>query len=237
MIRDDIKKFKNVLKHLNILYIEDEKNIRDNVTKALELMTNKVYPLESCITANEILENNRIDLIVSDINLPNKNGIDFIKEIRRNGYKTPVILLSAHTDKNFLLEATKLKLVDYLVKPIDLTMLNDALLRTCQEILNEGRYIVNFEENITYNIMHKKLYYNTNNSEIDLTAKEIELLDYFIENSSRVISHEEIKDEIWKDSFEVTDSALKNVLNKLRKKIGKDTIKNISGIGFRIHLN
>lgn len=237
MISYDEKKLKNMLKHLNILYIEDENSIRENVTKALQLLVNKVFPLENNDTAGLILEENRIDLIISDINLPKKNGIDFIKEIRNKNYNIPVILLSAHTDKDYLLEATKLKLIDYLVKPIDFTILNEALLKTCQDILKEGKYIVNFQDNITYNVMHKKLYYNMNNSEIDLTAKEIELLDYFVENSTRVISHEEIKDEIWKGSFEVTDSALKNVLNKLRKKIGKDTIKNISGIGFRIHLN
>ena len=84
--------------------------------------------------------------------------------------------------------------------------------------------------------MQKRLYCNKTNEDIDLTAKEIELLEYFIENNIRVLSHDEIKDKIWEDSFDVSDSALKNVLNKLRKKVGKDTIKNISGVGFRLHI-
>ena len=240
MIRFDINNknnFKVILKHLNILYIEDEKAIRENLTKALKLLVNNVFSLENNSMALTILNENRIDLIITDINLPNKNGIDFIKEIKKMGYDIPVILLSAYTDKDYLLEATKLKLVDYLVKPIDFTILTEALVRSCEDIVNNGKYIVNFEDNITYNIMHKKLYCNSSSLEIDLTAKEIELLEYFVENSNRIISHEEIKHEIWADNSEVSDSALKNVLNKLRKKIGKETIKNISGVGFRIQLN
>ena len=235
--KNNKKIFKIMLKHLNIIYIEDEKSIRENVTKGLELVVNKVFPLENSEKASIIMSENRIDLIISDINIPGKNGIEFIKELRNKNCYIPVILLSAYTDRDYLLEATKLKLVDYLVKPIDFSMLHNALLKTCEEIVDSGNYTVNFEDNITYNIMHKKLFCHSNEKEIDLTAKEIDLLEFFIQNSSRVISHEEIKDKIWSDSFDATDSALKNVLNKLRKKIGKDTIKNISGVGFRIHLN
>jgi len=226
--------FKIMLKHLNILYIEDEDNIRENITKTLELFVNKVFSLGSTEKSIEILENNRIDIIISDINLPKVNGINFVKNVRKIDYHIPIILLTAYTEKNYLLEATKLKLVDYLIKPIDFNMLNDALLKAAQEIINNAKYIIDFEENISYNVMHKKLYTKNDHEEIDLTAKEIDLLEYFIQNNHRVISHEEIKTEVWQDNFEVTDSALKNVLNKLRKKVGKNTINNISGVGFRI---
>jgi len=226
--------FKIMLKHLNILYIEDEKNIRDNISKTLDLLVNRVFSVESIKEAITILKDNRIDIIISDINLPKISGIDFVKKVREKDCYIPIILLSAYTEKEYLLEATKLKLVDYLVKPIDFNMLNEALLKASQEIINNAKYIVDFEEDISYNVMHKKLYTNNDNQEIDLTAKEIDLLDYFIQNNQRVISHEEIKTEVWHDNFEVTDSALKNVLNKLRKKVGKNTINNISGVGFRI---
>lgn len=228
--------FKIMLNHLNIIYIEDEENIRQNITNTLKMVVNKIFPLDEAEKAEDILNNFRIDLIISDITLPGISGIDFIKKLRKNGSNIPVILLSAYTDKNYLIEATKLKLVDYLVKPIDFNTLNDALLNACQELVDTGKYVVDLEKNISYNVMHKKLYSKKTNKEIDLTAKEIELLEYFINNNMRVISHEEIKTKIWEDSFNVSDSALKNILTKLRKKIGKDCIKNISGVGFRIHI-
>lgn len=230
------KNFKVILKNLSILYIEDEKNIQENMCKALEILIKKVYTTNNCMEAKQLLDTHNIDIIISDINLPKKSGIDFIKELREQSCYIPVILLTAYTDKEYLLQATKLKLVDYLIKPIDFNLLHNALQKAVMEIIESGKYSVNFEEHISYNIMHKKLFCSVTQEEIDLTAKEIHLLEYLIEHSNKVVSHEEIKAHIWEDSFEATDSALKNLLNKLRKKIGKNSIKNISGVGFRLHI-
>ncbi|WP_417334282.1 response regulator transcription factor [Halarcobacter sp.] len=228
------KSFKIIKEHLNILYIEDEKNIRIKLKEALELLVSNVYDCENISQAKDILNNYRIDIIISDINLKDENALEFIKNIRKNYATIPIILLSAYTEKNYLLEATKLKLVDYLVKPIDFKILNNAIEDAVQELIDYGNYIVDFENNTSYNILHKKLLSKDTNKELTLTAKEIELLEYLISNSNRVLSHDEIKNKLWIDAYEITDSALKNLINKLRKKIGKESIKNISGVGFKI---
>jgi two-component system, OmpR family, response regulator VanR len=72
--------------------------------------------------------------------------------------------------------------------------------------------------------------------ELLLTSKELDLLSFLIKNSNRIVSTDELKANIWEDCFEATDSALKNLLNKLRKKIGKESIINISGVGYRLDL-
>ncbi|WP_368029362.1 response regulator transcription factor [Arcobacter sp. s6] len=225
--------FNKILKNLNILYIEDEKNIRLNIKKTLELFCENVFDAESVLNAKEILTNQRIDIIISDINLPDKSGIDFVKEIRISDKTIPIILLSAYTDKEFLLEATKLKLVDYLTKPINFKDLNDALQKCVEEILYNSRYIITFKNNIQYNVSHHCLI-DDNKDEIHLTSKEIDLLNFLIKNNNRVCSSDELKLAIWDDYLEATDSALKNLLNKLRKKIGKESIINISGVGYKL---
>jgi len=224
----------NILKNLNILYIEDEENIRKNISKTLKLLSKEVYDVETIENAKKIIENKRIDIIISDINLGNDNGLDFIKELRSYNKTIPVILLSAYTDTECLLKATKLKLVDYLTKPIDFNMLKDALINSVQDIIDNSKYIISFSNNINYNVLYKKLYNTLEDQEITLTSKELLLLDYLIKFNNRVVSHDELKLNIWDDSFDATDSALKNLLNKLRKKIGKECISNISGVGFRI---
>ena len=70
-----------------------------------------------------------------------------------------------------------------------------------------------------------------------LTSKELILLEYLVKNSNRVISIEELKNCIWEDELDATESAFKNLLTKLRAKIGKDTILNISGVGYRLNSN
>ena len=225
--------FSKILKNLNILYIEDEKNIRLNIKKTLELFCENVFDTENISNAKKILTTQRIDIIISDINLPDMSGIDFVKEIRISDKTIPIILLSAYTDKEFLLEATKLKLVDYLTKPINFKDLNDALQKCVEEILYNSRYIITFKNNIQYNVSHHCLI-DDNKDEIHLTSKEIDLLNFLIKNNNRVCSSDELKLAIWDDYLEATDSALKNLLNKLRKKIGKESIINISGVGYKL---
>jgi two-component system, OmpR family, response regulator VanR len=232
-----INTLNKILKNLNILYIEDEENIRINIKKTLNLFCENVFDVENIENAKSVLNKYRIDIIISDINLPDTSGIQFIKELRLIDKTLPIILLSAYTDKEYLLEATKLKLVDYLTKPIDFKSLNDALQKAVEEILDNSRYIISFQNNIEYNVLHRKLIETTNNLEISLTLKELDLLDYLIKNSNRVSSSEELKFSIWEDEQEATDSALKNLLNKLRKKIGKESISNISGVGYRLCIN
>lgn len=227
-------KLNNILKNLSILYIEDEENIRVNVKKVLELFCNVIYDVDNAEKAKQILEKKQIDIIISDINLPELNGIDFIKELREIDKTIPIILLSAYTDKKYLLEATKLKLVDYLTKPIDFNTLKNSLLKCVQDIIDNSRYIIDFNNGIEYNVTKKILSTKKTKEIITLTSKELMLLDFLIKNSNRVVSHEELKLNLWDDEFEATDSALKNLMNKLRKKIGKETIINISGVGFRL---
>ena len=228
--------FNRILKNLNILYIEDEYNIRQNITKTLKLICKEVFDVEEIDNANKILNTSRIDIIISDINLGKDNGLSFIEELRKKDKTIPIILLSAYTDKEYLLKATKLKLIDYLTKPIDFKMLNNALHNCVNDIIDNSKYIIRFPNNINYNVLQKKLFNANGNNEITLTSKELLLLDYLVKYNNRVVSHEELKINIWEDIFEATDSALKNLLNKLRKKIGKEVIINISGVGFRIQI-
>lgn len=226
--------YNKILKNLNILYVEDEETIKENVKKTLQLFCENVLDAQNIKEAKELLQNSRIDIIISDINLPDISGIDFIKELRKIDKTIPIIILSAYTDKKYLLEATKLKLIDYLTKPVDFKSLHIALYSCVEEILDNSRYVISFKNNIAYNVLHKKLINSTNNEEISLTSKELNLLDLLIQNSNRVISAEELKTYIWEDEYEATDSALKNLLNKLRKKIGKESIINISSVGYRL---
>jgi DNA-binding response OmpR family regulator len=235
-IEYSIKELNNILKQLTILYIEDEDNIRDNVTTTLKIISKHVFDVNSVETAESILTNNKIDIIISDINLPEKNGLDFIDELRKEDKTIPIIILSAYTDLDYLLKATKLKLINYLTKPINFKILHDSLLKAVEDIIENSKYIVSFENHINYNVLHKKLYNDISNKEITLTSKELLMLDYLIEHNNRVIAHNELKINIWEDSLDASDSALKNLLNKLRKKVGKSSISNISSVGYRIHI-
>lgn len=218
------------LKNLSILYIEDEKQIRDRLADTLRLFFKTVYPFSNAEDALEFYNQNKVDIILSDISLEQLNGIELAKLIRKENKKIPIILLSAHTNTEYLLEASKLKLVEYLTKPITFTQLENALINGAFEILENGNYMLSFGNNIIYDVQHNTLY--ENDIEKKLTVSEIKLLNFLIKNKHKTVSMEEIKNNIWEDPYYATETAFKSLLHKLRTKIGKNSIKNVSGVGY-----
>ena len=229
-----MKNFKldNVLKNSTILYIEDDANIRTHLSNTLQLLFKSVHAFETAEDGLHFIHNNHIDIILSDINLTDMNGVDFIKKVRETYKDIPVILLTAYTDESILLEAARLKLINYLIKPVVFEELYNSLLEAANDILRFGNYQVEFENNIIFDIQSGTLLENGENR--SLTNSEYKLINLFIHNQNRTLSVSEIKKEIWDDEYYATDTALKSLLNKLRSKIGKNSIKNISGIGYKI---
>ncbi|XPV68942.1 MAG: response regulator transcription factor [Halarcobacter sp.] len=222
----------NSLKQLNILYLEDENQIRENITKILGYIFKNVYSVSCVDDALKVFSSNCVHVILSDISMPGKTGLDFVEYLRKEKITIPVILLTAHTDTKFLLKAARLKLVDYLTKPIDFNKLKKALLNAGNEYFENNDFIIKFNNKIEYNFNKKILSIDT--KIIDITAKEILLLEYLYENKNRVVSKEEIQCHVWEDSYSSTESAFKSLMNKLRNKIGKDSIKNISSVGYQL---
>lgn len=117
-----------ILKEFNILYIEDDKNLLKNSSDILEDFVKKIYPATNTKDALDILKTNKVDVIVSDILLENDNGIDFIKKLRDEyDINTPVILTTAYTDTNYLLESIKLKVENYIIKPVNIKELLNTI--------------------------------------------------------------------------------------------------------------
>ena len=121
----------NILHNFNVLYLEDDENLLKHTTDVLEDFVNNIYAVKTSNEALDILLNKKVDVIISDILLKDENGIDFLKHIKNKNINIPTILTTAHTDTNYLLEAIKLKVENYIVKPINLK----ELLNTLHEVL------------------------------------------------------------------------------------------------------
>jgi DNA-binding response OmpR family regulator len=225
---------KDILQDLRILYIEDEADTRKFVSEILTMLCRRVIAVE---TANEGLvqyKQEMPDIILSDVDLPGMNGIELVKEIRKENKTIPIILLTAHTKKEYLMDAVKLHLVDYITKPLDIKKLTLALYDSAQEILNSGEFMVKFITGSMYNISKNIVIFQ--NQEYILTYQEELLLQILLKNRHRSVNTDEILEYVW-EYGEGTSSALRSLLNKLRKKIGKESIVNISAIGYRIILD
>ncbi|APW65353.1 response regulator [Poseidonibacter parvus] len=127
----------NILQDFNILYLEDDENLLKHTKDLLEDFVNNIYAVKTSKEAMNILLNKKVDVIISDILLENENGIDFLKHIKEKEIFIPTILTTAHTDTKYLLDAIKLKVENYIVKPINikelLNSLHDILLPIVQK--------------------------------------------------------------------------------------------------------
>ena len=102
-----------------ILFVEDEDNIRENYSKYLRIYFKDVLEAANAEDAFILYKEKKPDIMIVDIHLPKENGIELIKKIRKNDLDVKVIILTAHADSSFLLEAIPLKLIKYLIKPIN----------------------------------------------------------------------------------------------------------------------
>lgn len=222
------------LKSLSVLYIEDEDAIRKEMVQTLSLLCKEVFDYPNAADAYKAYLEKKPNIILSDISLGGESGIDLTKRIRKIDKKTPIILLSAHTDTSYLLEATKLKLVAYLTKPINFEELKETFLEAAKEQENTEQELENnlfcLNEAIFFDIEHKTLQVEGNYKK--LSSYESRLIEYFIKNKTRTISPNEIKNHVWDDPYDATDTALKSLIYKVRSKIGKQTIQNLSGVGY-----
>lgn len=219
------------LKSLTILYAEDEEGIRRNIADSLKYYAKDVYEACNGQEAYEIYSEKNPDIILSDIHMPILDGISFVKRIRSENRDIPVVMITAHTDKKYLLEAVELHMEKYIVKPVDLDELFEVL-EKCVDVLEvNNKVTLKVDKDYIYDYDRKELLYK--DEVIVLNKKEMSFLELLISNQNRVVTYEELQEYVWGDDV-MTDSALRSLVRNLRKKLPTDMIFNLSGVGYRL---
>lgn len=219
------------LQNLTVLYAEDEVGIRENIADSLGYYVKEVFQAENGKEAFEIFEEKNPDIILSDIHMPVLNGIDFVKKVRVTNRDIPIVMITAHTDKKYLLEAVELHMEKYIVKPIELEALLDVLEKCVQLLDLNKEVILQVDKNYKYDYDKKELKYKEDS--ILLNKKEMLFFEVLISNQNRVVSYDELQDKVWGDDV-MTDSALRSLVRNLRKKLPSDIVFNLSGVGYRL---
>lgn len=218
------------LEDLNVLYAEDEKGIQSVVTEILELYVNSVITANDGEEALYLYETHKPSILLMDINMPHIDGLSALEKIRQNDIHTPAIIMTAHTEQNYLMQAVELHITKYLVKPFDKNALLDAL-NACVELLSQkqGEKIA-LCEGILFD--YEKQCIQKDNEEISLNKKERLLLNLFLNNKNKTLRYDEIEYHVWED--EATPEAMKSLIKDLRKKTSKELIKNEPKIGYKM---
>ncbi len=120
----------------SILFVDDEEEIRKNYVNYLARYYENVYEAKDGVEAYEVYLAKKPKILILDINMPKMNGLELLQKIREKDHTVKCLMLTAHTDEEYLLKATQLKLTDYLQKPIKRATLKDALSKVLYEIEN-----------------------------------------------------------------------------------------------------
>lgn len=220
------------LKNSTILYIEDDEITRENISAFLKRKCKELFVACDGKEGLELFEKHNPNIVITDIEMPNLDGLSMAKKIRKQSASTQIIITTAYTSQEYLMEAVNLHLIKYIVKPISLPKLNEAL-SDCEEFLEDNvitkKY---FNENIFYDTYTKELV--KEKDIISLSKTERALLDLLIKNHPAPTSYEAIDSNIYE--FASSKNAIKLLVKSLRTKIEKEAISNVSGFGYNVEL-
>jgi len=217
------------LKNVSILCVEDEDGIRDIIVKTLKYYFNEVYEASNGEDAYNIYEEYRPKIILSDIQMSKMNGIDFVKKVREVDLNVMVIMLTAHSDSEYLMELINLNINHFILKPLNLEKLDEGLKKYVQRNLFES---LKLSDDLVLDVLKRELIYK-NNERIALRKKEKDFLEMLYKNRNSVTKYEQIEFELWLDK-DMTTYALRSFIKELRMKIPINIIKNIPQEGYSL---
>lgn len=205
-----------------ILIVEDEEDILDLLEYTLSSDGHECICCLDTLHVKKILDEESVDLIIMDRNLPSTEGSVFISQIRKQGYNTPVIYLSAKDSQENILEGFDRGADDYITKPFD-TLELKARVKALLKRLKKDDEVIKYKD-ITYHSLNKKLYIG--DKEINLTNLEKKLLLEFLKNQNILLSRETLLERVWDDSFDKQAKTVNVAIKRLKEKIDSDNSKN-----------
>jgi DNA-binding response OmpR family regulator len=224
---------------MKILLVEDEPELRKLIKQFLHQEGYLVESAADFIKAQDKVTLYQYDCILVDITLPHGNGLELIKQLKEANSKAGIIITSAKNSLDDKITGLDLGADDYLQKPFDLAELNARIKALNRRRSFNGNKTISINEIL---IVPEERSVSVNNLPVILTAKEYDLLLFFITNKNRVVSKNSIAEHLWGDDSDQMDSHdfiyvhLRNLRKKLSEKGCTDYVQTIYGIGYNFKI-
>lgn len=224
---------------MRILIVEDEFSLADLIATRLR---KEKYLVDISQDGEEGLyfaTSNAYDLIILDVMLPNRNGFDILKEIRKQKINSKIIMLTAKSMLEDKLEGLENGANDYITKPFHI---DELVARVNVQLKNTNEWKKNLlsYHDLELHLSKSQLTCKKTNEVVELVCKEFQLLEYFMNNSEQILSKEQIYDKVWGIENEIESNNLEVYLSFLRRKlkaIGSDVcIKSVRGMGYKMEV-
>ena len=224
------KKYK-LLKNKTLLYIEDDISLQKNIVEILGNFFNTLLVASDGDEAYDLyIENqNKIDIMITDINMPNTDGITLSKSIREYDKTLPIVIVSAYTDTDYLLDSIDLNIITYITKPITTKKVLALLDKFLEYFKLHSHVIINSNLEFDYNSGTISI----DNSTIQLTQKETKFFKLLSENS--IVTYDMMYEYMWDYDKAPSGDAVKSFIRKLKKKLPTGLCQNKKGVGYYLN--
>jgi DNA-binding response OmpR family regulator len=222
---------------MRVLVIEDEEKMADLLKRGLEeegMLVELAFDGESGLAA---AQTGNHDLIILDLGLPNRSGLEVAQELRQSGNKTPILILTAQDSTEMKVKGLDIGADDYLTKPFafsEMLARIRALQRRSQTESADDKTKLQIGD-LTLNLINRKA--TRADVEVQLTGKEFSLLEFFMRHPDEILSREVLSEKVWEETFDTLTNVIDVYINYLRNKIDRQfepkLIHTVRGVGYQ----
>ncbi len=219
---------------MRILVIEDNPRVSESVRKGLTEQSYSVDVADRGFDGETLAVHHPYDVIVLDLMLPDRDGVDVCRNLRRRGVQTPILMLTALSDTTDKVAGLEAGADDYLAKPFEF----EELLARLRALMRRGQATEATKltcDDLTLDLLDHSA--NRAGQKIELSAKEFALLEFLMRSPNRVLSRATIGEKVWDMNYEPTSNVIDVYISALRKKIdrpfGRPLIHTVIGSGYR----
>ena len=223
---------------MHILIVEDERALCDTIVRSLRRLA---YSVDFCYNGNkalELIEVERYDLILLDLNLPGADGMTVLRTLRETDHETRVLILSARSEVTDKVDGLDAGANDYLAKPFHLAELEARIRSLTRRQFTQHDVVLSCGD-LAFDTKARTA--SVAGQALTLTRKEIGILEYLLLNKGRPVSQEELIDHVWDNSVDNFSNSIRVHISSLRKKLraalGYDPIRNRIGEGYVMEEN
>lgn len=218
---------------MHVLVIEDEVKMADLIKRGLEEEGMNVETVADGDAGLEAGKTGTHDLIILDLGLPGRNGLDVAQQLREEGNKTPILILTAQDSTEMKVKGLDIGADDYLTKPFafsEMLARVRALIRRTQPEDSTKLQI----GDLSLNLINRKA--SRAGNEVQLTGKEFALLEFFMRHPDEILSREILSEKVWEETFDTLTNVIDVYINYLRNKVDRQyepkLIHTVRGVGY-----
>ncbi|MDG4719255.1 MULTISPECIES: response regulator [Thalassospira] len=217
---------------MRILLVEDELMLADAVRDHLLAAGEAVDHSDSVVDAEIMLRGTNYDVLLLDLNLPDGKGIDLLRDLRRSGSATPCIILTAQDQISDRIEGLNAGADDYLVKPFDLNELSARLSAVARRYSGNPNPFISLDGGVEVDLAGRAILID--GVQTDLTSREWALFDQMVRRPGQTLSKRQLEEALYEFGAEIESNTVEVYVSRLRRKLGKEVIKTVRGVGYRV---